>query len=912
MKPLRLDFESGDLAFWTAEGEAFANQPVRGDRLKASRVRPELVPLGGDYWDGPYPVGHQGDYWIGTENHLTGTLTSDEFVINENYPWFNFLIGGGHDSAHLRVELLIKATAENQLAAKAGPASAASYPIISLPGKGDFYRVFEATGSDSEVMRRVTFNVVDTGLTNQSARIRIVDNSTTHHINTDDFNFSPDCPQVAPLAEGGGDPSAPVWGIADLHTHPMAALALGGLIFWGQPDGPIETALRDCTPAHGIAGTGLQPKKGGSNFLIAFFEGTGYQPGIRNWLHPGHPVGGYPYFDGWPRFTTIIHQQMSIDWLRRTYEGGLRLMVAHVVNNELLAHEFGSEQSKLSHNDKTAVEVQITAMKALAARHAGWMEIAYSPAAARRIIRQNKLAVVLGVEVDSLGSWNREGDCTEDDVRTYLHHLYHDLGVRHLFPIHLANNAFGGAAVYNDLFNVINCFLRGDYFEVEDGSARHVQFRLGADPGPAISLYQSPLANMTPHLEPHYAPPDYGKVPGGHVNVQGLTHLGRFLVKEMMRLGMLVDIDHMSYKAVDETLEIAERGDYPVVSGHTHFQELAWQRQETASIHKCSSEFFRTKEQIERIHGLGGMLAPILNQGDNRDVGDVLPELAGKVAKSCSGSATSWAHAYLYAVEKMQGRGVGIGTDMNGFYKSPCPRFGMNASYYLHYNIPGMGEDRQRQALRKDQVELQTNGVCYYTPIVDAGRHRFEGVLAGEVYDDLERDIWQALALYSAGLNPRTGEQPIPTLSNRVENLAKGFCATNDEQLLRPGIFNIGNGPWEQRAAFLVKTDQAPGHSERDPETVHAIYSKILPIWRRWHAMQGSNTPLSRSRAGQRDFDINIDGVAHYGMLPDFFQDLKNVGLTAEDLLPLFRSAEDYIQVWETCERRKGTTDGQS
>ena len=127
--------------------------------------------------------------------------------------------------------------------------------------------------------------------------------------------------------------------------------------------------------------------------------------------------------------------------------------------------------------------------------------------------------------------------------------------------------------------------------------------------------------------------------------------------------------------------------------------------------------------------------------------------------------------------------------------------------------------------------------------------------------------------------------------------------------MIRPGLFNIGNAPWEQRAAFLVKTEQVPGHLERDPETVHAIYSKILPIWRRWHAMQGSNTPLSRSRADQRDFDINIDGVAHYGMLPDFFQDLKNVGLTAEDLLPLFRSAEDYIQVWETCERKKGATE---
>ena len=28
-----------------------------------------------------------------------------------------------------------------------------------------------------------------------------------------------------------------------------------------------------------------------------------------------------------------------------------------------------------------------------------------------------------------------------------------------------------------------------------------------------------------------------------------------------------------------------------------------------------------------------------------------------------------------------------------------------------------------------------------------------------------------------------------------------------------------------------------------------------------------------------RDFDYNLDGLAHYGMLPDMLQDLKNVGL---------------------------------
>lgn len=112
------------------------------------------------------------------------------------------------------------------------------------------------------------------------------------------------------------------------------------------------------------------------------------------------------------------------------------------------------------------------------------------------------------------------------------------------------------------------------------------------------------------------------------------------------------------------------------------------------------------------------------------------------------------------------------------------------------------------------------------------------------------------------------------------------------------------NMQWERRAAYLVKMGQPPPAS--DPEPVHCMYDKIQPIWRLFQAMQGTNTPLQRSYAGQRDFDINIDGVAHYGMLPDFIQDMKNVGLTDEDLSPLFRSAEQYIRVWEKCEHRKG------
>jgi hypothetical protein len=62
---------------------------------------------------------------------------------------------------------------------------------------------------------------------------------------------------------------------------------------------------------------------------------------------------------------------------------------------------------------------------------------------------------------------------------------------------------------------------------------------------------------------------------------------------------------------------------------------------------------------------------------------------------------------------------------------------------------------------------------------------------------------------------------------------------------------------------------------------------------------------MERNTAGpRRDFDINLDGLAHYGLLPDFLQDMRNQGLAVEDFATLFRSANDYVEVWAKCEAR--------
>ena len=705
-----------------------------------------------------------------------------------------------------------------------------------------------------------------------------------------------------------------MWGFADLHCHPMSHLGFGGRLFWGSPDDPggMGAALAHCEPAHGLGGTGIGG--GVANVALTKFEDPGFGGGI------GHLTGGAPEFDGWPRFFTTIHQQMYVDWIRRAFDGGLRLMVALAVNNQFLARELGGQPP---YDDVTVVEAQLRATSDFVARHGEWMGVARSPEEARQLIGDGKLAVVLGVEVDSLGNWRRPSDCSDEDVTAYLEHLYRDLGVRHLFPVHLANNAFGGAAVYDDRFALLNRALNDDYIDIVDGSDSGIEFRLEVDPGLAVDWYKSPINLADPWGGAYYRPPrSYTETPGGHANALGLTERGRAALGEMMRLGMVIDVDHLSQRALHETLELAESRGYPVVSGHTSFRELAWRWRggdgETSSVHKCPSETQKTAADVERIRALGGMVAPILAQGDIRDVRSVDPTVGSAPANDCAGSSRSWAQAYLYAVAKMGGRGVGLGTDGNGLAKLPGPRFGPNAAYHLDN---GVTSDRRRRPRRQAQVDAQANGVRYDSPPVDWRRYRWaEGATAEHLHSDRQRDMWHAVGVVRSGADPWADRDahggPLRGISERVRNLAKGLTAHADEQLLRPGFLGIGTGdaPEEQRAGFLVGSGQAPGSSERDPPLVHELHGELLRIWRHASAMDGANAPIGRSIAGRRDFDINIDGVAHYGMLADFVTDLRNVGLSDADLAPLFRSAEDYIELWERCRsggaggRREATT----
>jgi microsomal dipeptidase-like Zn-dependent dipeptidase len=751
--------------------------------------------------------------------------------------------------------------------------------------------------------------------------------------------------QESPRVPLGGDywkadPGVPLWGFADLHAHLMAHVAFGGKAFWGKPydkehSGPEGMALSigSCEPVHG---------------------------GLIN-INPefGHPAGGgWPDFIIWPRFTTIVHQQAYIDWIYRAYQGGLRLVTCLAVNNELLANK--SEQG-LPSDDKSSIQTQVAAMKEMVkfvdaqagGAGKGWMQIAYSPEDARKIISDNKLAVILGVEVDSLGNWRRLEDlerlCHGDmDEARHLIGLELDwlygLGVRQITPIHLTNNAFGGTAIYLRFLETVNLFVTGEHWTVEDAWNTGIRYRLDQD-GDDIkdnverTLVMSgrrmqfrdrrTLVDHIPGVRTLFDAIDAPDIRGGHANALGLNKYGIVLLQEMMARGLIIDVDHMSEKATDTALTMAEEAQYPMMTSHSWFRDLLFSGETefdpvkhehygTSDVHKVANEAGKRGDQIERIGRLGGVVSPILNQGDLAGLKRCLPELIGKVPEPCAGSSTSWAQAYLYAAAKMGGRGVAIGSDINGAAGLPGPRFGTSAAFGAH-------NDALRVKQRRAEIERQTNGVAYREPIRDHRWHRFDGSGPG-AYDEEECDIWQAVTQYKTGFNPSVQKHadtdiPEPKLREVWEAINGGhFQEWVDD--VTTGFWRADvTGPvdteelekWEPetRAAYLARREDVLQSFDVNNRTQELI-EKIRGVWNQWEKMNGDNVPLARSLAGEtRDFDINLDGVAHYGMLPDMIQDMRNSGLTAEDLIPLFRSANDYVEMWGTCEQRSREISGQ-
>src|SRR5215475_6218546 len=78
----------------------------------------------------------------------------------------------------------------------------------------------------------------------------------------------------------------------------------------------------------------------------------------------------------------------------------------------------------------------------------------------------NKLAVILGAEIDHIGNFNKfPKPLPNPVVGVEIKRLY-DEGVRYLFPVHVLDNEFGHTAAYEDLFNYSDKRESGQWWDL--------------------------------------------------------------------------------------------------------------------------------------------------------------------------------------------------------------------------------------------------------------------------------------------------------------------------------------------------------------------------------------------------------------------------------------------------------------
>jgi microsomal dipeptidase-like Zn-dependent dipeptidase len=399
-----------------------------------------------------------------------------------------------------------------------------------------------------------------------------------------------------------------VWGFADLHTHPAVHLALGaeedgsGGIYYGKPgmrleDATMATDLAPCDrEKHGKFDGDYVRHETRQTIMQKVNQITGHT----------HGSSGWPDFKTWPSAMTTNHQQMHIEWIRRAFDGGLRILVASAMENlsfrTLWRNGFSVAPPSLraSNAEEFASAVrQLEFIRRMVSANASWMQIVKTSAEARGAIEQGKLAVILGTELDTLTVEQFIQLKTQQDVRLII-------------PAHVVDSPIAGAAVYEGLFNTHNWFVNGVFFHVVGDP--NLRTRLGK---PSILSVQT---SIWPLDGPGAVAPqeiDQGqycglryeccvgslRVPGcvpsseGHKNERGLLDEPGF--KRLMREGFLLDLAHMSDRAQTDAVRLATMNNYPMLDSHTGMRRDG----ETAENERA----IRTS-LMKTLAGLGGVM----------------------------------------------------------------------------------------------------------------------------------------------------------------------------------------------------------------------------------------------------------------------------------------------------------------
>ncbi|MFJ5775388.1 discoidin domain-containing protein [Streptomyces sp. NPDC093094] len=501
----------------------------------------------------------------------------------------------------------------------------------------------------------------------------------------------------------GTDAQGRVRGFVDAHDHIFSNEAFGGRLLCGKPfsEAGAADALKDC-PEHYPDGT------------LAVFDF------ITKGGDGRHDPVGWPTFEDWPAHDSLTHQQNYYAWIERAWRGGQRVLVNDLVTNGVICSVYFfkdrscDEMTSIRLQAKLTYDLQAHIDKMYGGTGKGWFRVVTDSAQAREVIRQGKLAVVLGVETSEPFGCKMILDiaqCSREDIDKGLDELY-ALGVRSMFLCHKFDNALCGvrfdSGTLGTAINVGQFLSTGTFWRTEKCTGPQHDNPIGS----------ASAAGAESRLPAGVSVPSYAG--DAQCNVRGLTDLGEYAVRGMMKRKMMLEVDHMSVKATGRVLDLFEAESYPgVISSHS-WMDSDW---------------------TERVYALGGFVAQYMH---------------GSEGFTAEARRTD-------ALRDKYGVGYGFGTDMNGVGGWPGPRGAgtSNPVTYPFRSVDG-GSVLDRQTTGQRTWDLNTDGAAHYGLVPD-WIEDIRRVGGQDVVDDLFRGAesylgtWGASERHRAAVNLAAG-----------------------------------------------------------------------------------------------------------------------------------------------------------